>query len=101
MLAKHAYYFAAELFLVGLLMVSTLRFPSFKKKSQSPRAAMGLKVAFVGILCLMIIFRQYFFIGFFIVYILAGLLLNLAWSLGWRGVEPPHAPDETDPGIAG
>ncbi len=98
-LARHAYFFALELFLVGLLMVSTVRFPSFKKKSQSPRAAMGLKVAFVGMLSLMIIFRQYFFIGFFIVYILMGLLLNLAWRLGWRGIEPPHAPDETDPGL--
>ena len=98
-LARQAYYFAVELFLVALLMVSTVRFPSFKKKSQSPRSAMGLKVAFVGTLCLMIIFRQYFFIGFFIVYILLGLLLNLAWRLGWRGVEPPHTTDETDPGI--
>ena len=97
-LARHAYYFAVELFLVGLLMVTTVRFPSFKRKSGSPRAAMGLMVAFVGVLSMMIIFRQRFFIGFFALYILMAVAMNLAWSLGWRGVEPPHPPDETNPG---
>ncbi len=98
-LTQHAYFFAGELFIVGLLMVSTVRFPSFKKKPGSPRAAMGLMVAFVGVLCLMIIFRQRFFIGFFALYILMSLGMNIAWKLGWRGIEPPHAPEETDPGL--
>ncbi len=98
-LANHAYYFAFELFLVGLLMVSTVRFPSFKKKSQNPRSSMWFLVAFAAILSLIIIFRQRFFIGFFALYILMGLAMNLGWKLGWRGVQPPQTPDETDPGL--
>ena len=100
-LARHAYYFAAELALVGLLMVSTVRFPSFKKKSHNPHAAMWSLVGFVSILAMMIIFRRHFFLGFLVIYTSMSLLMNLAWRLGWRGVDPPRVPDEqeTDPGM--
>ena len=27
-------------------------------------------------------------------YILASLLMNLAWKLGWRGMEPPQDGEE-------
>ena len=88
----HAYLFAAELFLVGLLLVSTVRFPSFKKASHHPRSIHWTTLAFLVILSLMIIFKERFFVGFFAAYILGTLLLNLAWKLGWRGVEPPVRP---------
>nr|WP_320132757.1 CDP-diacylglycerol--serine O-phosphatidyltransferase [uncultured Holophaga sp.] len=87
--ALHAYLFAAELFFVGLLMVSTLRFPSFKKRSHHPRAGMWMMVAFLVLLCLLVIFQERFFAPFFGVYILLGLLLNLAWLAGWRGIPLP------------
>ena len=85
----YAYAFAAELFLVGLLMVSNVRFPSFKKPARHPHAMRWTTLAVLCLLSLMIIFKQRFFVGFFGAYILLGLLLNAAWMLGWRGVEPP------------
>ena len=75
---------------MGLLMVSTLRFPSFKKASASPRTAMVTSLMVVLLFALMILFQQRFFIGFFSTYITLGLLLNLAWLAGWRGVTPPQ-----------
>lgn len=98
--ALHAYAFAAELFLVGLLMVSTLRFPSFKKRPRSTGAVMAGLVLVAAVACLLIIFPQRFFVGFFAVYIALALLMNLGWALGWRGVPPPadsRAGDVTAP----
>ena len=89
-LPARAYLFAAELFLVGLLMVSTVRFPSFKKPPRSGGAVMASLVAAAAMACLLIIFPQRFFVGFFAVYIALALLMNLAWKLGWRGVRPPE-----------
>ena len=85
-----AYAMATGLFLVGMLMVSTLRFPSFKKKSSSPRAAMITSLSIVLIFALMILFQQRFFIGFFAVYLTASLALNIAWLSGWTKIKPPH-----------
>ena len=71
-------------------MVSTLRFPSFKKRSTSPRAAMVTSLSIVLLLAMMILFQQRFFVGFFAIYIAGTLAVNLAWKAGWRGIEPPH-----------
>jgi len=84
-----AYGFAAELFILGLLMVSTLRFPSFKRRAASPRAAMVTSLSIVLFFALMILLQQRFFIGFFSAYMLFALSLNIAWKLGWRGIDPP------------
>jgi len=92
-----AYAFAAELFIVGLLMVSTLRFPSFKKRANSPRAAMITNLTIVFVFASMILFQQRFFAGFFTAYITYALFLNMAWKAGWRGVEPPHDGTEEAP----
>ncbi len=88
--ATHAYWFAVGLFLVGLLMVSTIRFPSFKKRAGSPRAAMVTSFSIVLFFAFMILFQQRFFVGFFAVYIAFAVALNLAWKAGWRGIDPPH-----------
>lgn len=90
----HAYLFAAELFLAGLLMVSTVRFPSFKKLPRTQQGRFGVAVAFVALLSLLLIFRARFLLCFFAAYILSSLCLNLAWRLGWRKIHPPleHAP---------
>ena len=95
--ASHAYLFAGELFFVGLLMVSTIRFPSFKKKSASPRAMTRTLAMLALLLSLLIIYRERFLVALFAAYILAGLLMNLGWKLGWRGVPPPvdGAPEPT------
>ena len=85
----HAYMFAAELFLVALLMVSNVPFPSFKKRSQHPHATRYLTLAFLFLLSLLIIFREKFFLGFFLAYVLVTLAMNLGWLAGWRGIEPP------------
>ncbi len=84
----YAYLFAGELFLVGLLMVSTVRFPSVKRIPQGARRLMS--VAFVALLCLLIVFPTKFFLWFFGAYLVVTLALNLAWVLGWRGILPPE-----------
>jgi CDP-diacylglycerol--serine O-phosphatidyltransferase len=88
--AAHAYWFAGELFLVGLLMISTVRFPSFKKRATNPRAAMVTSLMIVLLFALMILFQQSFLVGFCAIYVALTLAINSAWRLGWRGLEPPH-----------
>lgn len=95
-LVFHAYVFAAELFLLGLLMVSTLRFPSFKRPPRRTGTVMASLVLLASLACLLIIFPRRFFVGFFAVYIALVLMLNLAWKLGWRGVSPPSDGDAED-----
>ncbi len=85
-----AYAFALELFLVGLLMVSTLRFPSFKKKAASPKTSMVTSLSIVLVFAMMILLQQQFFIAFFTTYVLLALALNVAWKAGWQGIEPPQ-----------
>ena len=88
--ATLAYWFAGGLFLVGLLMVSTVRFPSFKKRATSPRAVMITNLSIVLLFAMLILFQQRFFVGFFAMYIAATLVMNLGWKAGWHGIEPPH-----------
>jgi CDP-diacylglycerol--serine O-phosphatidyltransferase len=83
------YLFAAELFLVGLLMVSTVRFPSFKKRSHNPNSGKITTLVILLVLATVPMLRQRFFVVFFGAFILGSLAMNLAWKLGWRGVEPP------------
>jgi CDP-diacylglycerol--serine O-phosphatidyltransferase len=94
-----AYAFASGLFMVGLLMVSTFRFPSFKKVSRKPRAIRWTTVGFLLLLSMMIIFRERFFVGFFATYILLTLALYVAWRLGWRGVQPPQMHARREDGV--
>jgi CDP-diacylglycerol--serine O-phosphatidyltransferase len=69
---------------VGTLMVSTLRFPS----SKQPKNAKVL-VALVVCVVLLALLRTRFFALFFVLYVCATLLLNIAWRGGWRGIAPP------------
>ena len=69
---------------IGTLMVSTVRFPSSKQRLS--KAMIG--VILVAVL-LLVILRTRFFVLFFLLYICATLLLNIAWRSGWRGVPPP------------
>lgn len=86
----YAYLFATLLFLVALLMVSTLRFPSFKKKPRTPRGIMWSTVGLVALIALMIVFRERFFLGFFLLFVLSAVVLNLGWKLGWTRISPPE-----------
>jgi CDP-diacylglycerol--serine O-phosphatidyltransferase len=69
---------------IGTLMVSTVRFPSSKQRLS--KAMIG--VILVAVL-LLVILQTRFFVLFFLLYICATLLLNIAWRSGWRGVPPP------------
>jgi CDP-diacylglycerol--serine O-phosphatidyltransferase len=74
---------------VGALMVSTIRFPSSKQpKSKATFVALGLCVVLLALL------QTRFFALFFVFYISATLLLNLAWQSGWRGIAPPKVYEE-------
>jgi len=70
---------------VGTLMVSTIRFPSSKQpKSKAMFVALGIAVVLLALL------QTRFFALFFVFYISATLLLNLAWRGGWTKVPPPQ-----------
>ena len=69
---------------VGTLMVSTVRFPSSKQ-----RLSKGILALIAVAVLLLVILQTRFFVLFFLLYICATLLLNIAWRTGWRGVAPP------------
>jgi CDP-diacylglycerol--serine O-phosphatidyltransferase len=74
---------------VGTLMVSTIRFPSSKQpKSKAVFVALAVCVLLLAVL------RTRFFALFFVFYIGATLLLNLAWRGGWTTVAPPKVYDD-------
>jgi CDP-diacylglycerol--serine O-phosphatidyltransferase len=74
---------------VGSLMVSAIRFPSSK---QPRNKFVWLFLA----LCLVLLawLRTRFFVLFFVFYVSAALLLNIAWQMGWRAVPPPEVVEE-------
>ncbi len=77
------------LFVVGSLMVSTIRFPSSKqKKSAKVFVLLAVNVA------LLVWLRFYYFVLFFVVYIAFTVALNLAWRSGWKGIAPPVVYDD-------
>ncbi|HET7798361.1 MAG TPA: CDP-diacylglycerol--serine O-phosphatidyltransferase [Nevskia sp.] len=76
---------------VGTLMVSTIRFPSSKQpKSKAVFVALAVCVLLLAVL------RTRFFALFFVFYIGATLLLNLAWRGGWAKVAPPKVYDDAE-----
>ena len=80
----HGGLIVALLFVVGALMVTTVRFPSSKQKKS--KAALVLLVVNLGLLAWL---QAVYFALFFAVYIAGTLALNLAWRQGWRGIAPP------------
>jgi CDP-diacylglycerol--serine O-phosphatidyltransferase len=79
-----AFMVMALMIAVGTLMVSTVRFPS----SKQPKKAMLIGIA-VGLLLLALL-QTRFFALFFVFYISATLLLNIAWKGGWTTIAPPR-----------
>jgi CDP-diacylglycerol--serine O-phosphatidyltransferase len=86
---QHASLIVALLFVVGGLMVSTLRFPSSKQKKSA--VALVLLLVCIGLLVWL---TTSFFALFFLVYVAITLALNLAWRCGWTGIAPPVVYDE-------
>jgi CDP-diacylglycerol--serine O-phosphatidyltransferase len=74
---------------VGTLMVSTIRFPS----SKQPKSK-AMLVALVVCIALLALLRTRFFALFFVFYIGATLLLNIAWKGGWTKIAPPKVYDD-------
>lgn len=85
----HAILVVLLLFVVGTLMVSTVRFPSSKQKKSW--GALVLLVVNLGLLAWL---QASYFVLFFVVYIVFTLALNLAWKRGWKGIAPPVVYDE-------
>jgi len=79
---------------VGTLMVSTVRFPSSKQKLTK-----GMYIVLAVAVLLLVILQTRFFVLFFLLYICATLLLNLAWQSGWRGIAPPKVYDEEEAAV--
>jgi CDP-diacylglycerol---serine O-phosphatidyltransferase len=82
------------------LMVSGVRFPSFKKRSHQPHASHWTTLGLLVMLSVLVILRERFFLPFFALYLLVTLVLNAGWKLGWRGVEPPMRPRKPEPETA-
>ena len=80
----HAGLIVLLLFVVGGLMVSTVRFPSSKQKKSW--GALAVLVVNLGLLAWL---QESYFVLFFAVYIAGTLALNLAWKSGWRGIAAP------------
>lgn len=80
----HGGLIVALLFIVGGLMVTTVRFPSSKQKKS--RTALVVLLINLGLLAWL---QAMYFALFFAVYIAGTLALNLAWKRGWRGIAPP------------
>ena len=80
----HGGLIVALLFIVGGLMVTTVRFPSSKQKKS--RTALVVLLINLGLLAWL---RAMYFALFFAVYIAGTLALNLAWKRGWKGIAPP------------
>ncbi|MBP1206111.1 CDP-diacylglycerol--serine O-phosphatidyltransferase [Duganella sp. 1411] len=85
----HAILVVLLLFVVGTLMVSTVRFPSSKQKKSW--GALVLLVVNLGLLAWL---QASYFVLFFVVYIAFTLALNLAWKRGWKGIAPPVVYDD-------
>lgn len=85
----HAILVVLLLFVVGTLMVSTVRFPSSKQKKSW--GALVLLVVNLGLLAWL---QAAYFVLFFVVYIAFTLALNLAWKRGWKGIAPPVVYDD-------
>jgi CDP-diacylglycerol--serine O-phosphatidyltransferase len=83
------YLFAIELFLVGLLMVSNVRFPSFKKRFKS-KDSTGLTTTGTALLILiMILWNNQLLVVLCATYLLSAIAINAGWRIGWHGIEPP------------
>ncbi|NVM80024.1 CDP-diacylglycerol--serine O-phosphatidyltransferase [Duganella sp. SG902] len=72
------------LFVVGTLMVSTVRFPSSKQKKSW--TALVVLLINLGLLAWL---QALYFVLFFAFYITFTLALNAAWRTGWTGIAPP------------
>jgi CDP-diacylglycerol--serine O-phosphatidyltransferase len=79
------YLLMALMVAVGTLMVSMLRFPSSKQpKNNVVFALIAINLALLAWL------QTKFFALFFVFYVSATLLLNIAWQQGWRGIPQPE-----------
>jgi CDP-diacylglycerol--serine O-phosphatidyltransferase len=73
---------------VGTLMVSTVRFPSSKQSKKTMLVGVAIGLVLLALL------QTRFFVLFFVFYISATLLLNIAWKGGWTKIAPPRIYDD-------
>jgi CDP-diacylglycerol--serine O-phosphatidyltransferase len=83
-----AFMVMALMIAIGTLMVSTVRFPSSKQPKKAILVGLGICVVLLALL------QTRFFALFFVFYISATLLLNIAWKGGWTGIAPPRVYEE-------
>jgi len=79
-----AFLVMALMIAVGTLMVSTVRFPSSKQSKKTMLVGVAIGVVLLALL------QTRFFALFFVFYISATLLLNIAWRGGWTKIPPPR-----------
>jgi CDP-diacylglycerol--serine O-phosphatidyltransferase len=83
-----AFLVMALMIAVGTLMVSTVRFPSSKQSKKTMLVGVAIGLVLLALL------QTRFFALFFVFYISATLLLNIAWRGGWTKIAPPRVYDD-------
>jgi len=83
-----AFMVMALMIAVGTLMVSTVRFPSSKQSKNTMLVGVAIGLVLLALL------QSRFFALFFVFYISATLLLNIAWKGGWTKIAPPRVYDD-------
>ena len=81
--------------LLSVLMVSTLRFSSFKSVGTGSRS-MRTIILLLAIGMLIVLYSQYVLLGLVVAYILHGLLSRVV-SMVWRRGESPETKIEANP----
>lgn len=81
--------------LLSLMMVSTLRFSSFKSVGTG-RGSMRTIILVLAIGVLIVLYSQYVLLGLVLAYIFHGLLSRV-FGVFWRKSEPTEAPIEANP----
>ena len=96
-----ALFFALQLFLAGIFMVSNVRFASFKKSPFGVSRPFNKMVLFILLTALLIGFQSTFLLWFGIVLVVGNLMINGLWLLGWTGITPPIDEEEAEPDASG
>jgi CDP-diacylglycerol--serine O-phosphatidyltransferase len=85
------------LFVIGLLMVSTFRYPSFKRIDFGQRRSYRLLIPVTAVLILAAIHPPAFFVSLAVLYTCYGPLAWLAGRRAWRTAERNETDHQSDP----
>lgn len=77
------------LFITGILMVSNVRFPSFKKPYKKTHTNNWITISLFSIPLLTVILHGKLLLPICILYLLLTISINICWKFGWKRITPP------------